>query len=61
MNMMQSQTKLHRPNLKILRGNNLYPILLKISRFGITWTISESGEFKGDCNYEIGKLRGTVT
>ena len=47
--MIQSQTEfLHRPNLEILRGNSQCPIPLKISRFGKTKTISESGEFDGE-------------
>ena len=46
--MMQSQTEfLHRPNLEMVRGNSQYPISLKVSRFGKTWTISEPEEFEG--------------
>ena len=43
--MKQSQTFLNRLNLDILKGNSP----LKISRLGNKWTISESGEFDGDC------------
>ena len=45
----KSSKILHRPNLEILRGNSLCPILLKISRSGNTWIISESGEIEGHC------------
>ena len=47
---------MHKPNLEMLRGNNKYNPL-KISRFGNTWTVSESGEFEWDCKTGIGQIK----
>ena len=56
--LIQSQTKyLHRPDLEILRGNSLCPILLKISQFENEGTFSEYGEFDGDYITGIGQIR----